>query len=343
MKLLSSAISEIIIEEYSVNEFLRRIANPFFFQALGCVVGFDWHSSGLTTTLCAALKEALNKKEIGVYIAGGKGATSKQAPNEIQNFSEKLNLSYSKSQELVKASRLSAKIDNSLIQDGYQLYHHIFILTEKGKWAVIQQGMNTWNRLARRYHWLSDNVVQFVEEPHIAICTQKKEPLVLDMTAKKSKEARAVSLDLVKDGWLLRESSQRTLFNFKILNMPTCHSIKDELKLNCETLRKAAEIQPKSYEELIMVPGFGPKHVRALALISELIYNAEPSWEDPARFSFAHGGKDGYPYPVDKEVYDSSITILKNALEKAKIGRKEKMRALARLAESWNGLQSSYE
>jgi len=343
MKKLSGIISEIIIEEHGAEDFLKRLSNPFFFQSLGCVIGFDWHSSCLTTTVCGALKEALNEKELGIYVAGGKGKVSRKAPAEIANFSDKLNLSSSKSQELIKASKLSAKVDNACVQDNYQLYHHIFVLTEKGKWSVIQQGMNLENRMARRYHWLSDNVVQFTEEPHSAICAQQKEKEVLDMTAKKSREARKISVDLVNDFEVLRDSNQRKIMDFsqpnrisfcsgfKVMHMPAQHHIKNELKLNYETLKRAAEIQPKNYEELIMVQGFGPKHVRALALISELIYGVESSWQDPANFSFSLGGKDGYPYPIDRKVYDDTIVTLKEAVERAKIGQKEKLNALSRL------------
>ncbi|MGC9058381.1 MAG: DUF763 domain-containing protein [Candidatus Nanoarchaeia archaeon] len=340
MKTLAGAITEIIIEEFGPNELLLRLSNPYFFQAFGCVLGFDWHSSGLTTTVCGALKEALNKKELGVFVAGGKGSVSRKTPEEIEKYSEKLNLSTTKIQTLINASKLTAKVDNALVQDGYSLYHHIFIFTEKGKWAVIQQGMNSTNRLARRYHWLSDSFKEFVEEPHTAICAQQKEKEVLDLTSKQAREAREISVDLVQDFDLIKkfttkQISQTSLTSpdsdFKVLNMAAQHHIKDELKLNYETLKRAAEIQPKNYTELIMVPGFGPKHVRALALIANLIYGAELSWQDPAKYSFAHGGKDGIPYPVDKELYDASIVTLQEAIKQAKLSQKEKFLALKQL------------
>ncbi|MEM2954534.1 MAG: DUF763 domain-containing protein [Candidatus Nanoarchaeia archaeon] len=325
---LGQAISELIIEEFSENEFLRRLSDPFFFQAFGCVLGFDWHSSGLTTTVCGALKEALNNLNLGVYIAGGKGSTSKKTPEDILKFGEKLNLSPEKINELIKASKLSAKVDSALVQDNYNLYHHVFIFT-KDNWAVIQQGMNSYNRYARRYHWLSENVKQFTETPHLAICAQNIEKKVLNLTAKESRETKSCSLDLINDQEAPKQIN-------KILTMPKYHHLKNEFNINCETLQRAAEIQPANYEELLMIRGFGPKHVRALALISNLIYGSEISWKDPANYSFAHGGKDGTPFPVDEKLYENSIITLQEAINNAKINSKEKLLALKRLGENYN-------
>ncbi|MEM4282528.1 MAG: DUF763 domain-containing protein [Candidatus Woesearchaeota archaeon] len=341
MKALCGAISEIIIEEYGLSEFLKRLSNPFFFQSLGCALGFDWHSSGITTTVCGALKEALNEKELGIKVAGGKGKTSRKTPTEVKYFSDKFNLSSSKCEDLIRASRLSAKVDNALVQDNYQLYHHTFILTEKGEWAVIQQGMNPVCGFARRYHWLSNSVTDFVEEPHSAICCQRKETNVLDITSRNSREVRKLSLDLVKDGEAIKFVDRPlNIQNLKsrlpgLLKMPANHWIKNELKMNEETLKRASDIQPSTYEELILVKGFGPRHVRALALISELIYGASASWKDPVNFSFALGGKDGTPYPVDKRIYEDTITILGEALHKAKLGQNEKLQAFARLGRAF--------
>jgi len=337
MKKLSGAIVEIIIDEEGPDGVLRKLSDPFWFQAFGNVLGFDWHSSGLTTTVCGALKEAV-KPEWGIEIAGGKGKTSRKTPLEIIKKGDALGLPSKKIELLQRASKLSAKVDNNLIQDGYQLYHHLFIFTERGKWAIIQQGMNTDNYYARRYHWLSDDVKSFVEEPHSAICCNKKEEKVLDLTAKASKEVRKISVDLVCDGGLRRfilPNKQTTLAaftsKFKILTMPSHHFIKNDLKLNKKTLERAYEYQPKSYEELIALKGVGPKTIRALALIAELVYGASPSWKDPARFSFAHGGKDGHPYPVNRRIYDKSILTLQQAIEQAKIGNREKLAAIRRL------------
>jgi len=337
MRSLSSAIAEIIIDEEGPSGFLRKISDPFWFQAFGNVLGFDWHSSGLTTTVCGALKEAL-KPEMGIAVAGGKGKVSRKAPQEIISKADVLNLRDQEITKLVKASKLSAKVDNCLVQDNYQLYHHLFVFTEKGEWAVIQQGMNPSNKFARRYHWLSEDVENFVEEPHSAICCNKKEQKVLDLTAKKSKEVRKISLDLIRDGELCKYvlvGGQTTLTAFteklKVLNLPSHHFVADDFRLNKETLKRAYECQPSSFEELVSLKGVGPKTIRALALISHLIYGAEPSWRDSVKFSFAHGGKDGHPYPVNRKVYDKSVLTLQQAIEQAKLGQKEKLIALKRL------------
>lgn len=325
---LSREISQAIILEYSGEEFLERLSNPFFFQALGCVLGFDWHSSGLTTTTCGALKEALNKKNLGVKLAGGKGVASKRAPEEIKSMAE------ANIDSLVYAFKLSAKVDNTLVQDGFQLYHHIIAFSEDGAWAVVQQGLNPDSGYARRYHWLSTKTAKledYVEEPHQAICCDTRNK-TLDLTSKLSRETREVSLDLVKDNPEHLEryfSRQTTLLDF---NLPRSHKIPEMNKRNLKTLRQAYEIQPKNYEELVSIEGVGPKTVRSLALISKLIYGAGPSWEDPAKFSFAHGGKDGIPYPVDRPLMDESTHILRRAVEDARIGEKVKLNALKRLS-----------
>lgn len=338
MKKLGGVISEIIINEYGQEEYLKRLANPYFFQAMGCVLGFDFHSSGLTVTTLGALKESLNKTNLGIKIAGGKGKTSRKAPKEIEIFGEELNLPTNKITELIYSSRMSAKVDNSLIQDNYQLYHHCLILNEKGSWAVIQQGM--FSTYARRYHWLSDNVKSFVENSQKPICCDRKEKNVLDMTAEKSEEARKVSVDLVNDNpkhlkRYFKQPVQKTIFDFskgiEELSFSPRHTIISQEEINMRMLQKAYEIQPKNYEELVAIKGIGPKSIRALALISDLVYGTKPSWEDPVKYSFAHGGKDGIPYPVDKPLYDQSITIIKDALQQAKLGNKEKLFALKRL------------
>lgn len=338
MKKLVKAISEVIIYEYSQEEFLNRLSDPYFFQSLGCVVGFDWHSSGLTTTLTGAIKEVLNPEEHGILVAGGKGKASRKTPEEIG----KSNLCSSKKLEILKkTSRLSAKVDSNCVQDGYSLYHHVFIFTEKGNWIVIQQGMNSKNKYARRYHWLSKNVNDFVEEPHEAICCDKKESEVLDLTSKTSKETKEISVDLLKDNpehlkkYLLLKN-QKSLLNFsnnKSLKMPRYHDVKNA-NINTkvlDNLKKAYEKQPEDYEELVGMRGVGAKSLRALALISQLIYGSEASWKDPATHSYAHGGKDGYPEPVNLSTYSNSIEVLKNAVEDAKLEKKEKLKALKKL------------
>lgn len=341
---LAGGITEAVIYEYGPSEFLRRISNPYWFQAFSCVLGFDWHSSGTTTTTCGALKTSLDLEEHGILVAGGKGRASRQTPSEIEKAGDIFSLSTPVLDDLTHSSRMVAKIDNSCIQDGYQLYHHVFLLTEKGEWAVVQQGMNQENHYARRYHWLSSDVDDLVEKPHQGICCDEKEKETLDMTAGKSRESRKISVDLVQDNpehlkkYFLKkpklESSQSSLNDFYPgLDLPRHHPVLDTdlTDKDLEILKRAWEIQPTHYEELLSLEGMGPKKIRALALISDLVYGAEPSWEDPVKYSFTHGGKDGFPYPVDREVYDHSIQNLQDALEQAKLDKKDKYQALKRL------------
>lgn len=350
MCLLAGEIVESLVYEHGQNEFLRRVADPHWFQAFSCVLGFDWHSSGTTTVTTGALKMAITPERHGIAVAGGKGKTSSKAPEDIWRLGEMFSLSDSCLNQLVRASQMSAKVDNALVQDGYKIYHHSFFFIESGNWAVVQQGMN--DSYARRYHWLSEGVKSFVEEPHSAICTQRQEQSVLDLTSRDSEENRRATLDLVKDGPSHLRSAQRSLLDFGAgssigegsslphptpeLFLPRRHELLPGFDID-ETGRKALqmayELQPESYEDLVALKGMGPSRIRALALISELIYGACPSWHDPAKFSFAHGGKDGTPFPVDRDTYDSSIRTLREALEEAKLDKKEKYEALKRLAE----------
>jgi hypothetical protein len=345
MCLLAGEIVESLIYEHGQSEFLRRVADPHWFQALSCVLGFDWHSSGTTTVTTGALKMAITPERHGIAVAGGKGKTSSKAPEDIRRLGEMFSLSDSRLNQLVHASRMSAKVDNALVQDGYKIYHHSFFFTESRDWAVVQQGMN--DSYARRYHWLSDRVESFVDEPHSAICTQRQERSVLDLTSRDSEENRRATLDLVKDGPSHLRSAQRSLLDFGSsgncsipdcsipeLSMPRRHELMPKLDIDDtgrKALQMAYELQPESYEDLVALKGMGPSRIRALALISELIYGACPSWHDPAKFSFAHGGKDGTPFPVNRETYDSSIRTLREALEGAKLDKKEKYEALKRL------------
>jgi len=342
MCLLAGEIVETLICEHGHEEFLRRISDPYWFQAFSCVLGFDWHSSGTTTVTTGALKMALSPERHGIAVAGGKGKTSTKTPSDIQRLGDTFSFSTDKVAELVRASRMSAKVDNALVQDGYQLYHHAFFFTEKGEWAVVQQGMN--DSYARRYHWLSDQVKSFVDEPHSAICSQRQEQIVLDLTAAESSENRKATLDIVRDGpsHLRSFRAQRSLLDYgdispaptPELNMPRRHeliALLDIGKAGRKALELAYEIQPSSYEELVALRGLGPKRIRALALISELIYGASPSWKDPAKFSFAHGGKDGTPFPVDRTTYDSTIQTLHESIEEAKLEKKDMYNAIKRL------------
>ncbi len=329
---LSGEIIKIISLEYGTEEVLKRFSDPYWFQAFSCVIGFDWHSSGTTTVTMGAVKSAL-KPEDGILVVGGKGTVSKNTPKEIEKVGEILSLSDYKVDKLKYASKMAAKVDNAVLQDGYSLYHHTMIIDEKGNWAVIQQGINEKAKYARRYHWLC-GIKNFVNEPRSGIISDSVEKRVLDMSAFESEEARKTSLDIAKEGPQkiknmiveLKNVNQRTLDHFadtKVLYMPW--------RINWNALFKIYEFQPENYEQLVGIQGVGPGTVRALAYISEIIYGAEPSWKDPVKYSFAVGGKDGVPKPVDREVYDKSIEILQLSIEEAQIGEKEKLRMLKKL------------
>jgi hypothetical protein len=340
MKKLSREIIMLMVSEYGAGEVLERISDPIWFQALGCVLGFDWHSSGLTTTVCGALKEATKgiEKDLGLYIAGGKGGTSRKTPSEIEKASEEVGKDFS---SLIYCSKMSAKVDSTALQDGYQLYHHCFFFTKDGsKWAVIQQGMNEENRMARRYHWLSGSFSDFVCEPHTAICCDGKAD-ILNLVDKDSCGARETisGLSCEKPDHVIKDLNQIKNYEEKHYRLPTRHYISTvDIDLNRfeKILTSTYEKKPDNFEKLIAMYGVGPKTVRALALISELIYGVKYSIKDPVRFSFAHGGKDGIPYPVDRENYDRSIEILHKAVRDSKIDRTEKIHAIKRLAFFYN-------
>ncbi len=350
MTKLSRAIIEAIVIEYGPEEFLRRVSDPFWFQAFGSVLGFDWHSSGVTTTVCGAMKEGTKNisHSLGLYFCGGKGGTSRKTPQEIEKIAEKIGKD---PKNLIYASKMSAKIDNTCVQDGYNLYHHMFIFTKDLKWAVVQQGMRiqpltlsanqrgglshkgrgnfTGKGTARRYHWLSLNLNSFVCEPHTAVCCDIVQPC-LNMVAEESEDSRKIvtSLAQVRPEKVIKETE-------KILHMPSRHPI---LKLDInpkyfyKVLLKTYETAPVNFENLLQIEGIGPKTLRALAMIGELIYGIKPSFQDPARFSFAHGGKDGYPYPVDREIYNKSINFLETTIRKAKIGETDRLKLIRKLA-----------
>jgi len=345
MRKLAKEIVTIIVDEYGADDFLKRISDPFWFQALGCVLGYDWHSSGVTTVVTGVLKQAVVPEDHGIAVCGGKGKVSRQTPLEIGSISERFGFSSDKIQNLQYASKMSAKVDNTAIQAGYQLYHHAFFLAEDGKWAVIQQGMCPQDRTARRYHWLSDNAKNFVVEPHDAIVGDVKRDIVLDMTAKESEGCRMTSVDIAKEPlkkikrmiMSIRPAYQKSLqewmpkasettwkeYPIDVLSMPR--------NINWKAIREVYEFKPCNYEELLGFKGIGPATIRGLALIAELIYGEKPSWKDPVKYSFAYGGKDGVPYPVNRGAMDESIRILKQAIEEAKIGSKERTRSLRRL------------
>lgn len=334
---LSSAIVEAIVEEYGPDEVLRRMADPFWFQSLGCVVGFDWHSSGLTTVLCGALKEGLRQKQkyLGLYIAGGKAMVSRKTPLEIEDYTERFGLSVDV-QVLQHASRMSAKVDNSALQDGFQIYHHVFLFTGKGEWAVVQQGMNGESGWARRYHWLGEGVSDFVEDPHTGICGVPAGD-ILNMVSSESGVSRRASVYLAREKpdevvKTLKRFSTLSSDQLRTLNLPSAHPVPNASRIE-KTLGKLYELQPGSYRELLAAEGVGPATVRAFALVAEVIYGVRPCRRDPARYSFAHGGKDGHPFPVNRQDYDRSISMLEKALRRVKTGDSEAINALRRLSE----------
>ncbi len=328
---MSRELTICIIDEWGPEEMLNKLSDPFWFQAFGCALGFDWHSSGLTTTVCGALKEGVAgiEKDLGLFIAGGKGKASRKTPLQIESYCADISLD---PDPLVYASKMSAKVDNTALQDGYQLYHHTFLFTSNGSWSVIQQGMNAENRYARRYHWKSGDEINFVSDPHYAVCCNRREKTCLNLVAEESSEARRKTTLLAREepGIILSEISR-----VEELVLPRRHDIQ-ALDLNKKRfekiLLKTCEKQPGNFENLLGIEGVGPKTIRALSLLAELVYGAKPSFRDPARFSFSHGGKDGHPFPVDKDTYDFSIDFLKNSINNAKLNLGEKKEAFKRLA-----------
>lgn len=356
---LGREIISIIVAEYGPEEFIKRISDPVWFQSLGTVLAFDWNSSGLTTILTAALKEAIlgQERNLGIFICGGKGKTSRKTPDEITSWGERLALVEKEAEALVYNSKMAAKVDSSLIQDGFQIYHHSFLFTKNNFWAVIQQGMNIQNQTARRYHWFSESIDDLVVEPHSGIISESFNPRnTLNMTARESDKNRELSVELVSGSYktLIKDIQILRKHSSSLSEMVSLRNRSDELTLLQlvpeefshhqvifedfsksqyleRILAKLVDEKPKSYEELLANQGVGPKTIRALSLVSEVIYGAPASYKDPARYSFAHGGKDGSPYPVDREKYDRSIEILRKAVSKAKLGPTEKEKALRRL------------
>ncbi|TMF31085.1 MAG: DUF763 domain-containing protein [Chloroflexi bacterium] len=328
MTLLAREMGLAILSEEGTPGLMRRIADPVWFQAFGCVLGFDWHSSGLTTTACGALKEGLRdlSHETGLFIAGGKGKTSRKTPQEIEAACWKTGQDAA---PLIRASRLSAKVDSAAVQDGFQVYHHSFFFATDGSWAVVQQGMNEGTGMARRYHWLPPE--RFDSDPHAAITGDAGQP-VLNLVASEAEANRtgAVSLAREKPITLLSEMTR-----MRTVAMPRHHEVRLS-DLHPERLARVLlttyERQPEDYTALLAVPGVGAKALRALALVAELTYGEPASVRDPVSYSFAHGGKDGTPYPVDRPTYDATIESLRRAVNEARAGHSEKSAALRRLA-----------
>lgn len=328
MAKLGLAIVETIAMEFSPSEVIGKLANPFWFQSFGAVMGMDWHSSGVTTSVLGALKRSVNphSRELGIYICGGKGKNSTKTPDELLAVGNSTGLNGS---ELAHFSKLAAKVDSAAIQDGFQLYQHNFIVNAQGEWCVIQQGMNTVTRIARRYHWYSKDLQSFVNEPHTFIYGPNQGE-ILNLTAGDAAGVREKSLVIAN------EHPDRIIKEMNRLIMPAHHDVRMEdvnMKRLGAMLWVAHENKPEDFEGLLMLKGMGPRTLQSLALVSEVIYGTPTRFEDPARFSFAHGGKDGHPFPVPIKVYDETINTLHTAIHRAKIGNSDKLEAIKKLSE----------
>lgn len=337
MSKLGGAIVESIVMEYGKAEVLKRLSDPFWFQALGCVMGMDWHSSGITTSVMGALKKAINpmSKELGIYICGGKGKHSRQTPTELIAIADKTGLDGAL---LVKSSKLSAKVDNTAIQDGFQLYLHSFVVTTEGDWAVVQQGMNDASGMARRYHWHSPTLKSFIETPHTSIYG-KNQGEILNLTAIDADTSRNGILEIA------REDIAKMLPEIKKLVMPKHHDLKASnvnLKRLGSVLVLAHEQEIQNFESILLLQGLGPRTLQSLALVSEVIHGTPTRFSDPARFSFAHGGKDGHPFPVPLKVYDETLNVLGDAIQKAKMDNSEKQRAIKSLSKVAENLEKDF-
>ncbi len=365
MMVLGTLITESLVENFGPDEVLVRLSDPLWFQSFGAVMGMDWHSSGITTSVMYALKRGLNPraKELGIYVCGGRGKYSRMTPDELLQIAGQEGLN---GDQLVRDSKLVAKVDNNAVQDGFQLYQHNFILTKSGQWAVVQQGMNTVEKKARRYHWCSSDLRSFVEEPHTAVVGENRGK-ILNLTDKQADGARnnilemshenpermikeieqigkpASEMILMQGGKVqqslfpeLEETNQIQSTGRSII-MPAHHDVQAQdvdLKRLGGVLATAYENQPKDFESLLLTPGLGPRTLQSLALVSEVIYGTPSRFTDPARFSFAHGGKDGHPFPVPLKIYDESIRVLRDSIEKSKLGYKDKSDCIRRLHET---------
>ncbi len=316
---------------------LARLSDPYWFQAFGCLLGFDWHSSGVTTTVCGALKEGLRglEADVGLFVAGGKGATSRKTPGEIARASERLGRDLS---SLAYASRMAAKVDTAGVQDGYTLYHHTLVFTPDAEWAVIQQGMSDASGYARRYHWLSSGVRDFVCEPHAAVVAQRREERVLNLVAGDGDAHRDAITSVAREerpDAVVRALATSAAAGDRGLAMPARHHVVVAEDVPSPRLAKILletyERRPENFERLLAMPGVGAKTVRALSLAAEVMYGVPATIRDPAAFSFAHGGKDGHPYPVDRRTYDTTIRYLETAVRRARLGDRERLDALRRL------------
>ena len=326
MTRMGSAIVESLVHHYGSSAFLSRLSDPFWFQALGSVMGMDWHSSGITTSVMGALKRGLNPRadELGIYICGGRGRHSRRTPDELRALADRHSLD---GDALVRTSRLAARIDNNAIGDGFQIYLHTFVLAKDGEWAVVQQGLNDSTGLARRYHWHSAGVRSFISAPHTGIVGEPQ-GVILNLVDSQAGPAQNAMLEIV------RESPEKTLAEARKLAMPRHHDVRTEdvdLKRLGAVLSLAYERELRDFASLLLLESLGPRTLQALALVAEVIHGASGRFTDPARFSFAHGGKDGHPFPVPLKTYDESIAVLRGALDAAKIGDPEKLDGIRRL------------
>lgn len=334
---LGLAISQAIVYEFGKDDLLRRLSDPFWFQSMGAVMGMDWHSSGITTSVMGALKSSINpvSRELGIYVCGGKGKYSRNTPQELIRYGDRTGLN---GLELAKSSRLSAKVDNTAIQDGFNIYLHSFIVSDEGKWTVVQQGMREGSSTARRYHWHSAGLRSFVETPHTAIYGQNQGQ-ILNMTAAESAPARNSMLSMI------REDPAKMITEVRNLIMPSHHDLRAEnvdLKRLGAVLWLAQEKNPADFPELLLLEGLGPRTLQSMALVSEVIYGAPSRFSDPGRFSFAHGGKDGHPFPVPIKVYDETIQVLKKAVDKAKLDNSDKLQAIRKLSDISQRLEADF-
>src|SRR2546423_3556317 len=326
MPRLGTAITEAIIHDYGTSAFLTRLSDPFWFQALGAVMGMDWHSSGITTSVMGALKRGLAARsaELGIYVCGGRGKFSRNTPNELRSIAYQRGFD---SEALVRTSRLTARIDNNAIADGFQIYLHSFVVTSNGEWAVVQQGLNDQNGMARRYHWHSATVKDFVEEPHTGIVGEHQ-GTIMNLVDANAGRAQAALVEMAN------EHPDKTLIEARHLRMPSHHDVraKDvDLKRLGAVLALAYERGLTDFTELLLLEKLGPRTLQSLALVAEVVHGAPSRFNDPARFAFAHGGKDGHPHPVPLKTYDESLRFLRSSLEAAKVGHTEKLDGLRRL------------
>jgi hypothetical protein len=356
MARLGSVMSEAIVHYYGRDELLRRLAHPFWFQSFGAVMGMDWHSSGITTSVIGALKRGLAplQNELGIHVCGGRGNHSRRTPHELVAIGDRVGFDGT---ALAQASRLVAKVDSAAVQDGFALYLHGFIVTDDGRWVVIQQGMNGERRQARRYHWLSEGLTSFVEEPHAAIAGPGQGEIV-NLTDRRAEASRRTQLEVLSslgpDGIARQLSALEARAatcapqpapaqpQLPHLVLPAHHDVRSGdvvLRRLHGNLAAAADRGPSDFSELLLTPGVGARTVRALAMVAEVVHGAPFRFSDPARFSFAHGGKDGHPFPVPLRVYDETIRVLKSAIQNARLGRDDELGALQRLDEQARQLE----